>query len=142
MDGTQIPYREKITPTSFQRVKDMKTATGRFLIAVFLMTVFSAAQAQDGKIAVLSPKGNPPPIPLVPMAPRLETLDGKTLYFVDVGYEGGGSLLRATMDWLSQNYPKTNLVFREKAGTYDQDDPKLMAEIKSKADGIILAVGH
>ena len=38
------------------------------------------------KITVLNPLGTPPPIKLKNMAPRLDTLDGKTIYLVDDGY--------------------------------------------------------
>jgi hypothetical protein len=46
------------------------------------------------------------------------------------------------MEWYAKNVPSANLVFREKAGTYEQGDTKLWAEIKSKGDAVILAVGH
>ena len=38
------------------------------------------------KIETLNPKGTPPPIQLLPMAPRLGSLDGKTVYLVDTGF--------------------------------------------------------
>ena len=76
------------------------------------------------------------------MASRPESLDGKTIYFVDIKYEGGASLLREIMAWFSKNIPTANLVFREKAGLYDQEDAKLWAEIKQKADAVVIAVGH
>ncbi len=120
----------------------MKTGMMRLLAGVLLLTLIAAAHAQEAKITVLNPKGTPPPIPLAPMAPRPASLNGKTVYFVDIKYEGGGSLLRAIMDWFSKNLPSANLVFREKAGTFDQEDTKLWAEIKEKADAVVLAVGH
>jgi hypothetical protein len=120
----------------------MKTGIKRLLAAIVLLTAMTAASAQDGKITVLNPKGSPPPIPLAPMAPRPASLDGRTVYFVDVKYEGGGSLLRALMGWVSKNAPTANLVFREKAGTFEQEDTKLWAELKDKADAVVLAVGH
>jgi hypothetical protein len=46
------------------------------------------------------------------------------------------------MDSFSQNVPKANLVFREKSGSFDQEDTNLWAEIKQKADAVVLAVGH
>ncbi len=76
------------------------------------------------------------------MAPRLDTLDGKTVYFVDVRFSGGGSFLREMMDWFAQNRPKVKTVFREKAGSYMDGDPKLWDEIKEKGDAMIIAVGH
>jgi hypothetical protein len=120
----------------------MKISTRLLPVLALLFAMISAATAQDGKITVLNPRGNPPPIPLVPMAPRPASLDGKTLYFVDVKYEGGASLLRQIMDWFTQNIPTANLIFREKAGSYDQEDTKLWAEIKEKGDAVIMAVGH
>jgi hypothetical protein len=120
----------------------MKTGTKRLLAAIVLLAACTALCAQDDKITVLNPKGTPPPIPLAPMAPRPASLDGKTVYFVDIKYEGGASLLRALMDWFSKNVPTAKLVFREKAGTFDEADTKLWAEIKDKADAVVLAVGH
>ena len=120
----------------------MNIRTRRFLVAMLLIAVTTAAYAQEGKITVLNPKGNPPPVPLAAMAPRPGGLDGKTVYFVDIKYEGGASLLRAVMDRFAKTFPSANLVFREKTGTYDQEDAKLWTEIKGKADAVVLAVGH
>jgi hypothetical protein len=111
-------------------------------ILLFVVAMVCAGFAQEAKVTVLNPRGTPAPVPLVPMAPRLATLDGKTVYLVDIKYEGGASLLQAIMEWFSKNIPKTNLVVREKGGSYDQEDPKLWAEIKDKADAVIMAVGH
>ncbi|MGH9563002.1 MAG: hypothetical protein ACRD3S_16240, partial [Terracidiphilus sp.] len=44
------------------------------------------------KLTAVSPKGTPPPVHLYSMAPRLDTLDGKTIYLVDTGFFGGGLL--------------------------------------------------
>ncbi len=120
----------------------MKIGTRLVITAVLLFAAITAAYTQEGKITVLNPKGTPPPTPLVPMAPRPASLAGKTVYFVDIKYEGGGSLLHAIMDLFAKNTPSTNLVFREKAGLFDQEDTKLWAEIKDKADAVVLAVGH
>jgi hypothetical protein len=119
----------------------MRAKVSCLLIGMLLLTLIPVC-AQETKITVLSPRGTPPPIPLIPMAQRPENLDGKTVYFVDVKYEGGGSLLHAIMDWFSKNLPKTNLVFREKTGSYEQEDAKLWAEIQSKGDAVVVAVGH
>jgi hypothetical protein len=120
----------------------MKMTSKCLLAGLLLCALMAAASAQDAKIAVLNPRGNPPPTPLVPMTPRPAGLDGKTVYFVDIKYEGGASLLRAIMNWFTKNIPTANLVFREKAGSYEQEDAKLWAEIKEKGDAVIMAVGH
>jgi hypothetical protein len=120
----------------------MKRRIGLWLIGIILLAISGSVFSQEGLISVLNPRGTPPPIPRVPMAPRPASLDGKMIYFVDVKYEGGASLLRATIDWFTKNIPTANLVFREKAGSYDQEDAKLWAEIKEKADAVIMAIGH
>jgi hypothetical protein len=94
------------------------------------------------QIEGLNPKGTPPPIQLIPMAPRLDRLDGKTVWLVDTGFEGGGMLLEQIRIWFNRNMPTVNVVFRRKAGPYMEDDPALWKEIKEKGHAAIMAVGH
>jgi hypothetical protein len=96
----------------------------------------------ENKIVGLNPRGVPPPIHLIPMAPRLSTLDGKTVYLVDTGFHGSDALLAQVAGWFSRNKPSVTTVFRRKAGPYAEDDPKLWAEIKDKGNAVIMAVGH
>ena len=102
-----------------------------------------AAAPAEQKITVLNPLGTPPPIKLKAMAPRLDTLDGKTIYIVDDGFVGGDNLLLEMVDWFKANYPKTTVVFKRKGGGgFDVEDPALWAEMKEKANGIIIGLGH
>ncbi len=121
----------------------MKKATGRITKGVLLLLallICSVVPAEEAKITVLNPRGVQPPIRLIPMAPRLDTLDGKTIYIVHVAF--GDTFLPETVKVLSQRYPKTNWVFKRKTGSYFDDDPKLWAEIKEKGHGMIMGVGH
>ncbi len=110
------------------------------LAALFLAG--SAAYAQEAKIAVLNPRGTPPPIRLIPMAPRLDSLDGKTIYIVDTRYPLTEPFLAELQKVMAEKYPKTNWILRKKIGSYFDDDPKLWAEIKEKGHGAIMAIGH
>lgn len=76
------------------------------------------------------------------MAPRLSTLEGKTIYIVDIGFTDTHQLLTEMAKLLGEKYPKTNWIVRDKIGTYFDDDPKLWAEIKEKGGGMIIGVGH
>jgi hypothetical protein len=51
-------------------------------------------------------------------------------------------LLREIMAWFTRNIPTAKLVFREKAGSHEQEDAALWAEIQQNADAVIIAVGH
>jgi hypothetical protein len=114
------------------------------LLAVFFSVplFFGTSSAQEPKITVLNPLGQPPAIARIPMAPRIENLDGKTIYIVDINFVDTHQLFTEMQSLLSQKYPKTNWVVRTKAGTYFDDDPKLWAEIKEKGHGMIMGVGH
>ncbi len=100
------------------------------------------ATPDETKIETLNPKGTPPPIQLLPMAPRSGSLDGKTVYLVDTGFEGGGFLLNQIQLWFNRNMPSVTVVFKRKAGPYAEDDPALWKEIKDKGNAAIMAIGH
>lgn len=102
-----------------------------------------AGEACDQRlITVLNPSGNPPPIELVPMAPRLDTLDGKTIYITDVGFTDTHQLFTEMASLLSERYPSAKFEVRIKKGTYFDDDPDLWQEIKEKSHAMIMGVGH
>jgi len=104
------------------------------------------AQAQGKaveKITVLSPMGKPPALEIKPLAPRLNTLDGKTVYLVNDGYLSTDILLQAMQDWFHANMPKVNVVYRVKGGQgFTAEDPKLWAELKEKANAVVMGMGH
>jgi hypothetical protein len=125
-------------------VEAMKNKAFVSLLAVFfaIPLFFGISSAQEPEITVLNPIGQPPAIARVPMAPRIENLEGKTVYIVDIGFVDTHQLFTEMQSLLSQRYPKTNWIVRTKIGTYFDDDPKLWAEIKEKGHGMIMGVGH
>ncbi len=112
------------------------------LSIITMASFLSPSQAQEAKITVLNPLGQPPPITRIPMAPRLTSLEGKTVYIVDVNFTDTHQLFTEMQKLLSEKYPKTNFVIRTKSGTYFDDDQKLWAEIKEKGNAMIMGVGH
>jgi hypothetical protein len=132
----------------------MKWHTCVAIISVMCLGLFcifpiqnSQVQAQDKNdeqfISVLSPIGIPPEIKLQPMAPRLDTLDGKTVYLVNDGYLGTDLLLGEMQAWFKANMPKVNAVYKVKGGGgFAAEDPQLWAEIKEKADAVVMGMGH
>ncbi len=75
------------------------------------------------------------------MAPRLETLDGKTVYLVDIGFGGGYEFLMEMQDWFSKNKPSVKTVLKRKTGNMFMDDSDLWVEIKGRGDAVVLGVG-
>ena len=102
----------------------------------------SAAASGEVKLTALNPRGVPPPITLIPMAPRLASLDGKTVYLVSDGFPGADHFLDQVGTWFKKNMPSVTTVYRLKAGGFADDDPKLNAEIKEKGQAVIMAIGH
>jgi len=104
--------------------------------------VNAAPSASEEKITVLNPMGTPPPIQAKQMAPRLDKLEGKTIYFVNTGYIGTDRLMDVMSDWFKANYPKTNVVIKRSAGGMTGVDKALWAEIGEKGDAAIIGLGH
>ena len=76
------------------------------------------------------------------MAPRLSTLDGKTIYLISDGFPGADQFLNQISIWFKKNMPSVTTVYRLKAGALPDDDPKLWAEVKDKGNAVIMAIGH
>ena len=93
-------------------------------------------------VTVLNPLGTLPSLQLQPMAQRLDTLDSKTIYIVDAKFPASEQFGEELVKLLKENYPKTTFIYKQKAGSYFDDDPGLWAEIKEKGDGMIQYVGH
>jgi hypothetical protein len=102
----------------------------------------NATTAAPAKITALNPKGLAPPVQLVPMAPRLANLDGKTIFLVSDGFPGADHFLAQVEAWFQKNMPSVKTEYRLKAGAFADDDPRLNAEIKAKGHAVIMAIGH
>ncbi len=111
------------------------------LLMAGVLLVYSL-KAEEAKINVLNPLGQPPPLKLVQMAPRLDTIEGKTIYIVDVQYPETQPFFDEMVKMLSGTYPKTKWVLKKKIGSYFEDDPGLWKEIKAKGSGMVIAIGH
>jgi len=91
---------------------------------------------------VINPRGQLPATQQTPMALRIDSLNGKTIYILDVRWPYTHQFIEEMRDVLSKRYPDAQFVIRDKAGSYGEDDPKLWAEIQERGDAAIVAVGH
>ena len=92
------------------------------------------------RITVYNPMGAPPPIKMKSMAPRLNTLDGKTIYLVNTGFPNSGQFMEAVRDWFREHHPKTNTVIM--IGAMERLQPEQIEEIREKADAVFFGLGH
>jgi hypothetical protein len=75
------------------------------------------------------------------MAPRPESLGGKTLYLVETGFHGAKDFMEEVAGWFSRNMPEVRIESRSTRGMIFTDDPELWAEIGEKGDAAIVGVG-
>ena len=93
-------------------------------------------------ITVLNPVGFAPKVVRRPLAPRLPSLDGKTVYLVDCRFDDSDVFLRQMQAWFSEHLPGVTTVFKPISSVYLNDDPATWEEIKAKGDAAIVGVGH
>lgn len=117
---------------------------GLALVLSFAATPVAADERDPAAelYTVLSPTGKPPPIERKAMAERSASLDGKTVYLVDVTFNGGDLLLLEMQKWFAANLPGIKTEYRVKRGAYNTDDPELWAEIKATGGVMVMAIGH
>ena len=94
------------------------------------------------KITVLNPMGFPPKVTPKQMAPRLETLDGKTVAIVDCRFDDSDIFLKQMQNWFAENMPSVKTRFVPIRNVYTRDDPETWEEIRRGCDAAIIGVGH
>ena len=99
-------------------------------------------ESSPEKITVLNPVAYPPKVTRKTAAPRLESLDGKTIYLVDCRFDDSIELLKQVQAWFTRHMPSVTTRIISLAATYQKDDPKTWQEIKSSGHAAIVGVGH
>ncbi len=94
------------------------------------------------KLTVLNPVGFPPKVTRKELAPRLSTLEGKTVYLVDCRFDDSDVFLGQMQNWFAQHMPGVRTVVKPISSVYLNDDPATWEEIKARGHAAILGVGH
>lgn len=113
------------------------------VLAVSGVVMLSTGCGGDSKITVLNPAITESLAERVALAPRLDTLEGKTIYLVDMNYEGigGTPVMREMQAWFARNMPGVKTIYKLKRGNYVDDDPALWKEISENGgSGVIMGV--
>src|SRR5215472_5060323 len=94
------------------------------------------------KLDVYNPVGYPPKVTAKPLATRLDTLNGRTLYLVDCRFDDSDLFLKQIQAWFAEHMPSVRTVLKPISSVYLVDDPTTWEEIRAKGDAAILGVGH
>ena len=110
------------------------------VLGIAAAAVVLPGYAAEGKITVLNPAVTEKLAGRVALTPRLDTLEGKTVYLVDMNYEGigGTPVMREMQKWFAKNMPGVKAEYRLKKGNYISDDPELWKEISEKKGGAVI----
>lgn len=98
-----------------------------------LPTPTSTPVVTDKKYNVLSPRGVALPVQIFSLSPRLDTLDGKTIYVVQG--EADPVIMPALNDYLQKNYTKTTWVYYQPSSSFGPAAPD--ATTLAAAKGVI-----
>ncbi len=93
-------------------------------------------------LSVLNPLGFAPKVTRQELAPRLATLEGKTVYLVDCRFDDSDVFLAQMQAWFARHMPGVHTVIKPISSVYLQDDPTTWEEIKARGHAAILGVGH
>ena len=93
-------------------------------------------------LTVLNPVGLPPLVTQKTLAPRLDSLSGKTVYLVDCRFDDSDVFLGVMQAWFAEHMPGVRTVFKPISSVYLKDDPTTWEEIKARGHAAIVGVGH
>ena len=130
------------------RRKQVLTSFAALIMAVVAFAGLAPLEAQQKVaakplITVMNPVITSKMIDRTPLSPRLDKIEGKTIYLVDIswgGPEAAYSVFEEIQSWFSQNIPSVKVVLKRKTGMYTSDDPKLWAEIKQNANAALIGI--
>jgi len=91
-------------------------------------------------LTVHDPRGYAPRVSAKRLAPRLATLEGKTLHLVDCLFDNSEVFMQQLQAWFGQHLPgvKTEIVKPRESWV---DDPAMRARVVREADAAVFAVG-
>ena len=96
----------------------------------------------SSRVTVFNPLGHPPRVTGKALAPRLPTLDGKTVYLVDCRFDDSDLFLQQVQGWFAEHLPGVRTVVKRLSSVYLNDDPLTWEEIKARGHAAIVGVGH
>jgi len=104
----------------------------------------NAGKAGDARlITVLNPAISEKMVERVPLTPRLDALEGKTIYLYDIqwgGPEAAYSVYEEMQGWFSRNMPSVKTVLHRGSGWMTDDSGFLKVVTDKKVDAVIIGI--
>ena len=112
---------------------------------ILIVTTSCQTGGEERAITVLNPALPANFAERVPLAPRLDSLDGKTIYLYDTqwgGPEANNSVFEEMKGWFAKNLPSVKVVIHKGPGWMaTANDQAILKEIvEKKVDGILLGI--
>jgi hypothetical protein len=92
------------------------------------------------KLTVHDPRGYPPKVTGKPLAPRLQSLEGKSVYLVDCLFDNSDVFVEQMRAWFSERMPTVTTRTIKPRESW-KDDPDMRERIAHDGDAAVLAVG-
>jgi hypothetical protein len=92
------------------------------------------------RMTVHDPRGYPPKVVGKPLASRLPTLDGKTVYLVDCLFDNSDVFMDQLRGWFVEHLPSVDVRTIKPRETW-ADDKEMRERIVAEGDAAILGVG-
>lgn len=102
----------------------------------------AADGAGAGQLQVLNPMGYPPKVTGKALAPRLDSLNGKTIFLVDCRFDDSDVFLQQVQGWFAEHLPQATTRLVRLSSVYLRDDPQTWEHIRDNGDAALLGVGH
>jgi hypothetical protein len=128
--------------------EDMKRIilSGSFLLVMVALVSIGRTPSATGKdqlVTVLNPAIATKMTERVPLTPRIDTLEGKTIYMYDIqwgGPEAAYSVYEEMKDWFARNMPSVKTVIHRGSGWMSEDRGILKEITEKKVDAVIIGI--
>jgi hypothetical protein len=113
------------------------------IVALISISITPPATSEDRLITVLNPAISTKMVERVPLGPRLNTLEGKTIYLYDTqwgGPEAAYSVYEEMQSWFARNMPSVKTVIH-RGPSWMADDPGFLKVVtEKKVDAVIIGI--
>ena len=92
------------------------------------------------KLTVHDPRGYPPEVKGKQLAPRLQSLDGKTVFLIDCLFDNSDLFMDQLQQWFAEHLPTVRIKQTKPTDSWT-DDPEMRNAVVREGDAAILGVG-